>query len=437
MNRSVIDIKGMHCTSCELLIEDELLSVPNVKKATVNHVKGCATIYFNGTLNDKRVSAAIQKAGYTIGKEERPVFSRNIEDYKEFGIAVSAFVIVWSIAYTNGWFTINTSSLTDYASLPIVLLIGLTAGISTCMALVGGLVLGASARFSQQHPTATRLQKFTPHILFNAGRIFSFFVFGGIIGYAGSFMTFSPGILGSLIIIVGIVMTFLGAQLINLFPFMSGLSVTMPKRISSLFGIRNQNNPAILGGLTFFLPCGFTQAMQLYAMSTGSALTGALTMGVFAIGTAPGLLAVGGLTSVVQGLVGRIFFKFAGVVVIAMALFNITNGIRLTGGSVLPAVSGEEERIQDRQLITATYSAKDGFQPKELTVQAGVPTRLEVEAFDAGAGCMGSITLPGLSKKIDIFKKGAKTVFEFTTPRPGEYTIACAMGLPHGTIKAV
>ena len=40
--------------------------------------------------------------------------------------------------------------------------------------------------------------------------------------------------------------------------------------------------------------------MQLYAMSTGSPITGALTMGVFALGTAPGLLGVG-LTSIVKG----------------------------------------------------------------------------------------------------------------------------------------
>ncbi|NCP77121.1 sulfite exporter TauE/SafE family protein [bacterium] len=41
------------------------------------------------------------------------------------------------------------------------------------------------------------------------------------------------------------------------------------------------------GALTFFLPCGFTLAMQAYAITTGSFITGALTMMAFALGTAP------------------------------------------------------------------------------------------------------------------------------------------------------
>ena len=52
---------------------------------------------------------------------------------------------------------------------------------------------------------------------------------------------------------------------------------------------------AVLGVATFFLPCGFTQAVQVYALSTGSPLTAGAIMAVFAIGTAPGLLALAGL----------------------------------------------------------------------------------------------------------------------------------------------
>ncbi|MBP6911491.1 sulfite exporter TauE/SafE family protein [Patescibacteria group bacterium] len=41
---------------------------------------------------------------------------------------------------------------------------------------------------------------------------------------------------------------------------------------------------------TFFLPCGFTQSMQVYTLSTGSFLAGGLTMLSFALGTLPMLL---------------------------------------------------------------------------------------------------------------------------------------------------
>lgn len=453
MNKTTIDITGMHCKSCEILIEDELLKIQNIKRAKVYQKKGCAEILHEGRLNQHDVAFAVKEAGYTLGKEERHFFSRNPEDYTELGIAVTTLFIIWAVAYLNGWFNVDTSGLNNYASLPIVFLIGITAGISTCMALIGGLVLGAAARFSEKHPTATALQKFKPHLYFNLGRIISFFFFGAIIGYLGSFFRLSPSTLGILIILVGIVMLFLGLQLVDIFPKLSGMTFTLPKQLTDLLSIKSRNdkeyshkNSMILGALTFFLPCGFTQAMQLFAMSTGSPITGALTMGVFAIGTAPGLLSIGGLTSVVKGAFARVFFRFAGAIVIALAFFNITSGYTLTGirgislpkfNNVLSASTNNAVPQGDVQIIKATYSARDGFQPKELTVKAGVPARLEVEAFDNGAGCMGSVSLPGLSQNVEVFKRGQKAVFEFTAGSTGSYTIACAMGIPHGTLKAI
>lgn len=453
MNKTTVDITGMHCKSCEILIEDELLKIPSVKRAKVYQKKGCAEILYEGKLNQHDVAFAVKEAGYSLGKEDRHFFSRNPEDYTELGIAVTIVFIIGAVAYLNGWFNINTSGLNDYTNLPIVFLIGLTAGISTCMALIGGLVLGAAARFAEKHPYATPLQKFKPHLYFNLGRILSFFFFGALIGYLGSFFRFSPSTLGFLVILVGVVMLFLGIQLIDIFPKLSGMTFTLPKQLSNLLGIKNHNekeyshkNSMILGAMTFFLPCGFTQAMQLFAMSTGSPLTGAMTMGVFAIGTAPGLLSIGGLTSVVKGAFARVFFKFAGVVVVALAFFNITSGYTLTGikgislptfDNVLSASTANTAPQGEVQVIKATYSARDGFQPQNLTVKAGIPARLEVEAFDNGTGCMGSIALPGLSQNMEIFKKGQKAVFDFTAESAGSYTIACAMGIPHGTLKAI
>ena len=54
-------------------------------------------------------------------------------------------------------------------------------------------------------------------------------------------------------------------------------------------------------------------------------------MGLFAIGTMPGLLGVGGLTSVVDGQAAKRFFRVAGVAVMAMAILNISNGYNLSG----------------------------------------------------------------------------------------------------------
>lgn len=87
-------------------------------------------------------------------------------------------------------------------------------------------------------------------------------------------------------------MLLLGLQLTGLFPILSKINFTLPKSISRFFGITDNKiyshkGTILLGALTFFLPCGFTQAMQLYAISSGNFISGALIMSLFAIGTKP------------------------------------------------------------------------------------------------------------------------------------------------------
>jgi len=90
----------------------------------------------------------------------------------------------------------------------------------------------------------------------------------------------------------------------------------------------------------------------------------------------------------------------------------------------------------EKQIIKAIYRDGIGLKPSRFTVKAGVPVRFEVFAEIDGVGCMGSIMLPGLSDSIQVFEKGQTNVFNFTAPKPGEYEITCAMGIPHGSIIA-
>lgn len=591
----------MHCRSCEILIEDELRKVKGVKGVYVNHKTGIADVDCECELDQSEVSCAIESAGYAVGEDGKlPIVSKNRKDYIELGIAFFITVALYFVAKTLGIFDLGKSITGNYSSLPVVFLVGLTAGVSTCMALVGGLVLGASARFSAKNPQATGMEKFTPHIYFNLGRIASYFVLGGVLGLLGSFFQLSTSILGLLTVIVGLVMLLLGSQLIDIFPFLKRISFTLPKGISRALGMKDQSeveysnkNAALVGASTFFLPCGFTQAMQLFAMSSGSPIIGALTMGVFAIGTAPGLLGVGGMSAAVKGNGAKLFFKTAGVVVILLSLFNLSNGLNLLG--ISPMVLGtftskasaaitdpnvkmvggvQEVRMnqesggykpnkftikkgvpvrwivtskdvytcaasiisqqlnirkglklgenifeftpketgtirfscsmgmyngsftvvddtkttsntvqQDRepiaqnttsgasascsangggcgcgakkqviaendtlpagqtvtqgnvQIIKTSYTANNDIQPNNFTVKANQPVRFEIEAKDDGQGCMGSITVPTLTQKVELLTKGEKIVFEFTPTNKGSYNITCGMGMPRGQIK--
>lgn len=470
MKELALPIKGMHCKSCELIITQHLEELPDVKGAEVSLKAKTATIYAKRFPPQRVLRQAIQSAGYDVGYDEKPWFSRDSNDY--FNVLYGLLIIVWFVMLLKFLHISNLSSLASNGKTGglMALLVGLAAGFSTCMALVGGLVLGLSAKHAEKHPTASPAERFRPHIFFNISRVVTFFMLGGVIGLVGSFLSLKGSLLGALTIGVGIVMFLLGLQLTEIFPRLSNGGLTLPSGLAKLLGIKkhrdkeySHKSAAVLGGLSFFLPCGFTQAMQLYAISTGSFISGAVVMGLFAIGTAPGLLSVGGLTSVVKGAFAKRFFKVVGVVVVAMAMYNIGNGYTLTGwpkpfSSKPAAVSQQPPKTSvvsqtpsppknkkpaannssatDHTLRTS-FRVRDDISPRSFTVKANEQYVLEVEAKEDGSGCMSTIMIPGLVDQPEFLKGGETNKLKFTATRTGNYEITCAMGIRRGTITVI
>lgn len=449
--KKVYSIKGMHCRSCEVLIEKEISKIPEVQTVHASNKNSQVVVQANGTVNDGDIITAVQRAGYEVGSENLPFVKATLRDLI---FIFASFVLVgalYFIAKNTGALDRFGSDLGAGTSLAAVFVIGIAAGLSTCMALVGGLVLGASARFAEKHPNATPIQKFRPHLFFNLGRVASFFIFGGLIGALGSVIKFSSPALGIFTIAVGIVMAIIGLQLLEIFPRLSHAFV-LPKSFVHKLGLGSQDykeyshkNAMFLGSLTFFLPCGFTQAMQLFAVSTGSFWRGAMVMGVFALGTTPGLLGIGGLTSVIKkGEYAKLFFKFVGVLVIALSFYNIGNGINLTGFTPLPKYNSSQPQAVEGPLIKgetqeikSTYAPNDygpTLSPNEFTVKVNQPVRLSVFATADGEGCMGSIMIPGLVNTPQFFVKDNTVVLDFVPKKTGKYKITCAMGIKSGLI---
>jgi sulfite exporter TauE/SafE/copper chaperone CopZ len=449
MKQQTFPIKGMHCQACEVLITEELEALPDVQKADVSLRTKTATITAKNIPPYAAVERAIKVAGYEIGYDEKPAVSRDKRVYKDVAIGFVVVAILLIVFTKLGLGNVSNVNMSGASVGLVALMIGLTAGFSTCMALIGGLVLGISSRHVEKHPTATPMQKFRPHLFFNLGRITSFIVLGGMIGALGAAFQLKGSLLGLLTIGVGLVMLMLGLQLTEVFPRLKG-SLSLPSRVGKLIGIKkhegreySHKDSFMLGAATFFLPCGFTQAMQLFAVSTGSWVSGALIMGMFAVGTAPGLLGIGGLTSVVKGMFAQRFFRVVGVVVVAMAFINFSNGYNLLGLGDIFSGSGKSSTAQEAKadsnlpptLLTTIFTLDEDISPSVFTVKVGQKTTLEVDVKEDGQGCMSTIMIPGLDDNPQFLKGGKKLTLTFTPKKAGTYQITCAMGVPRGSIK--
>lgn len=449
MPKQNIPILGMHCKSCEILIEDKLLKINGVTKVNISHKTAAAEIFYDNTKPAMQdIENAITAAGYKIGTDKQPKtwLSKNIKDYQQFVIALIIVFVLWLYLKLLGVANFNFVSANNPTSFSVVLLIGLTAGFSTCMALVGGLILGVSARHAAKHPEATVIQKFRPHLFFNLGRIFSYTFFGGILGLIGSAFHLSSILLGILTIIIGGVMLIMGVKLIGLFPKLESVNISLPSKINKILGIKKHEkeygvkNAMIIGALTFFLPCGFTQAMQLYAVSTGNFIQGSLIMGLFAIGTLPGLLSVGGIAALVKGKFALYFFKVAGIVVILFAVFNITNGFNLAGwqvkiNNVQKTQDNKEDVILENGVqIVKMIQGNRGYSPNSFTIKKGVPVKWIIDS-QAANSCASSIIM----SKYNISKNlvAGENIIEFTPTVTGSINFSCSMGMYTGKFNVI
>jgi sulfite exporter TauE/SafE/copper chaperone CopZ len=322
-------VHGMHCASCVVLTETELAEHPSVTSARSN--LQTRTVEIVGSFGDKPLPEIAKEltgllSEHTLSTEPE----RKYVNWKEFTIAAPiafGFIFLFLLLQKLGIVNLVNAGNVTYGT---AFVIGIIASLSTCMAVVGGVVLSMSATFAKEG------DRVRPQILFHVGRLAAFFILGGVIGAVGA--VFQLGSTGSFVlgITIGLVMLLLGINLLDIFAFTKRLQPAMPKFLSQkAFSITKLNHtltPALIGIATFFFPCGFTQSMQIYTLSTGNFLNGGLTMLVFALGTLPVLALISFSSFSIQNSTkAGIFFKAAGLIVILFAVFNILNTLVAAG----------------------------------------------------------------------------------------------------------
>lgn len=329
MKTITLHVSGTHCNSCKILIEDILNEQIGIERAEVNLRE--KTVSLTTNLGDSQHKLAemltkkVKHNGYSFSVEKK------MKEKKNNGVIWQALPI--GLVFLALFFVLQKSGILNFGiggtATPVTnFVIGLAASVSSCLAVVGGLVLSLSATVARD-----TISDIKPMFLFHGGRLLGFALLGGVLGAAGGAIGINLTFGAVLGLIASLVMIVLGLNLVGVF---EKSFITLPPGVFNFFRRVEHETlaPFLLGVGTFFLPCGFTQTMQIAALLSGSFVSGMLIMLAFAIGTLPMLALLSfGAASFAHSKHAPLFFKSAGIVVIGLGIFALLAG--LTGLGII------------------------------------------------------------------------------------------------------
>lgn len=456
-------VDGMHCASCEVLIEKKLLKQDGVEFVDASQTSGEVIVKYKNEKPDViDLNQEFEKLGYTFtnDKSNKSESSSPAITFNSNGqLAINPIklkrlilngLFIFSLFVFFLWITESgvapdyLAELSPTSSPSLFVGLGLVAGISSCAALVGGLLLSMSKQWNEAYIASDNmLDKAQPHIMFHIGRLASFFFLGGalgallpavasVLGFDPSSIFSSEAFTKSSQIIVSVVMLILALQMLEI-SWATKIRIGLPKfisRFASQDDVQGRYTPLLTGTLTFFLPCGFTLLAQGLALASGDFLKGATIMSAFALGTAPVLAGIS-ISSIGFNAKPHFTAKFNQIVggfILFIALFNLftvaSNYLAASAPVESDAILAEVD-AQGIQSIAITAKGADYTASGTTKIKAGVPTRLTVDNQGA-VGCYAFMTGKGLFDGFVTLEPGSNEI-EFTPSQPGRYWIDCAM----------
>ncbi len=479
-----LSVNNMTCVNCENIIEKELSKADGVLGVEASYSKGKVKITYDEAfihpdemillLDQHDYNAEIydgqEKLNEKIKPHERNPQERNSQERNSqdrtlqmnsknsnteqknnnlTNITAAAIILfaAYLIANHFGAFDIIRNFPVAKAGMGygMLFIIGVLTSVH-CVAMCGGICLSQTvAAKDTGTEKANRFTTVRPSLLYNLGRVISYTVIGGIVGALGSVVSFSGPMKGAVQLLAGIFMIIMGLNLLNIFPWLRRLNPRMPKFVVKwLNPLRGRSNsPLYIGLLNGLMPCGPLQAMQLYALSTGSPVKGAISMFLFSIGTVPLMFLFGVLGSLLNKKYTKKMMTVSAVLVVFLGIFMLQNGLGLSGLAVptIPAFAGQAEtkeanvaKIENGVQVITTGLESGRYEP--IIVQKGIPVKWVIQAQEGDInGCNNSIIIPKFNLQKDLAV--GDNVIEFTPEESGTIPYSCWMGMIRSKITVV
>lgn len=333
----------------------------------------------------------------------------------------------------------------------VIFITGLTVGGLTCLAVQGGLLASVIAAREENSETNSKRHAMYATIVFLIAKLISYTLLGFISGAFGGLINIGGKVQTFMQLAAGIYMIVIALNLLEVHPIFRYAVIQPPRFLTKR--VRNQSKskdifaPAILGAMTIFIPCGTTIAMETLAISSANAISGALIMFAFILGTMPLFLGLGFMTSVLGDKYKMRFFKVAAVLVFFLGIMSINGaltafGFPLNFNSIKNAIAdstssnnGPKMSYETNQNPTITVESS-GYTPKLISVKKGQPVTITLVGKDAYS-CASAFRIPSLGIAVNLKSANDVEKITFTPKESGEIPFTCTMGMYTGVIKVL
>ena len=334
MTKEALKIEGMYCENCASRIEKGLRALPGVSACRVDYAKGeAAVVYDAKTASREALCERVRELGYEVARDA----SRQAQIVS---ILVSLLAL-YLIANHLGWLSVfNVFPVIETTmSCGAVFVIGLLTSVH-CIAMCGGINLTQSVLSAERKDRLLH-----SNLLYNLGRVCSYTLVGGVVGAIGGAVSIGGRFRGVVAIGAGVVMLGMALRMLGV---CRGLrTIRLPAFVYRLGGglLKGRSSFAI-GLLNGLMPCGPLQSMQLYALSTGSFLGGALSMLLFSLGTVPLMFGFGALS----GGLNRRYAKHM-LTVSALLIFVPEGRLNGCNGEILVQEYGLDVKLHEGENV--------------------------------------------------------------------------------------
>lgn len=422
-----IKVYNMTCTSCEVRIEKALMSIPGVTKVLADYKSESVFIEYDEEMcNMLQIKEKISKLGYS---------TENSGNFKLVGMLIIVLAIMLLSKAGNSF---DMESKLANASYLVLFVVGVFTSLH-CVGMCGGIMLSQSIGTENK----SKFQSLKPAIFYNLGRVVSYTILGGIVGAIGSVFSLTLPMKAGFQVLAGIFMIIMGLNMAG-YSLFRKFNIKLPWSFCSIK--KSGKTPFVVGILNGFMPCGPLQTMQLYALGTGSAILGATSMFIFALGTVPLMLGFGAISGLLSKDNTKQLVKFGGILIVVLGLIMGNRGLALAGINISPMALMHKAANQSDspgntskstiengvQVINMTANAR-GYSPSVLYVQKNIPVKWVINGEQL-TSCNNSIVVPSM----DIQRKlqSGETIINFT-PGDKDINFSCWMGMIGGVIKVV